>query len=145
MSLSKNVIESVKPKIADDIIKLQNQGAGIPEMQKAVKGYLDKPLRIEVAPKVVDGKVVRKGYTKTMSADQWGTVTARTESSDMANKAILESYKSYDIDDVKWLTSSTPCALCAPNDGRVFKRSEAEGLIPYHHQCECTWTAETKA
>jgi hypothetical protein len=42
---------------------------------------------------------------------------------------------------VEWRTASSPCPLCAAMAGRTFTLEQAEGRIPIHPRCRCSWRA----
>ena len=47
-----------------------------------------------------------------------------------------------------WFTTgkNTVCKnICRPMHGTEFKVSETKGILPAHHDCECTWVTQKEA
>lgn len=74
-------------------------------------------------------------------ADYQARRILRTESSRVMNAATLDSIKVAGYEKVVWVTNSGACARCADHEGRVYTLDEADGMIPYHPNCLCTWSA----
>ena len=77
-------------------------------------------------------------YASRLLTDR-STVIARTETSRAASQGVLTSYGDYNIKSVEWVADPDACSECLPNDGKTFPIEEAEGMIPVHPNCECTW------
>lgn len=77
---------------------------------------------------------------------------ARTEIVRVHNEGQLEALEELGVEQVgvsvEWSTSglgvtgkgyASPCRLCQPLKGSVFKLSEAKGMLPRHPHCLCSW------
>ena len=61
---------------------------------------------------------------------------ARTEVNRAQNEATLNRYSDYGVKKVEWVaTSARACPICAANDGSIYTREEAHGLLPAHPNC----------
>lgn len=73
------------------------------------------------------------------------TTIARSEVIHAHAEATLNRFEEYGVDGVmgeaEWSTSgdSLVCELCKDLDGKVFKLSEARGMLPRHPNCRCAW------
>jgi hypothetical protein len=69
--------------------------------------------------------------------------TARTELTRAHASAQLQAYRDLGHREVglraEWKTAANPCSKCEPLDGVVLDVDQAEGLIPRHPGCLCSW------
>ena len=63
----------------------------------------------------------------------------RTESSRVMSQQAIVNAKQAGFKKVVWVANSGACAICAPNDGKVYTMGQADGLIPAHPNCLCSW------
>jgi len=82
-----------------------------------------------------DGKVVASANNRPNSI-------ARTETVRLANMGILDTYNENDIKKVRFLAalSDRTCPICEELNAQVYNINEANGVIPVHVACRCTWT-----
>jgi len=74
-------------------------------------------------------------------ADYQARRILRTESSRVMNQRALEMVEAAGYKKVVWVGNSGACHHCLEHEGEIFTLQEAEGLIPYHPHCLCTWAA----
>lgn len=88
-----------------------------------------------------EGRAVRTVERYANGLLRWREQTiSRTESGNACSTGILSGYEQGGIEAVEWVADPACCAaICEPQDGKVFTLDEAEGLIPAHPNCECTW------
>lgn len=63
----------------------------------------------------------------------------RTESSRVMSQQAIVNAKQAGFKKVVWVINSGACDICAPHDGKVYTMAQAEGLIPAHPNCLCSW------
>jgi len=70
---------------------------------------------------------------------------ARTETVRLANKGLLKTYQDNKIKEVQFLAalSDRTCPECLGLNGNVYNIIKAEGIIPVHTSCRCTWLSIT--
>ncbi len=102
----------------------------IAEIQKEIDTSLN------LKDRLTDGKVTAKKEVRPNSI-------ARTETVRLANAGLLDTYKDNKIEKVRFLAalSERTCPQCEGLNGQVFLLNEAEGLIPVHTMCRCTFTS----
>jgi len=66
---------------------------------------------------------------------------ARTETAKALSEGELQGYKQMGVEKVRFNADPECCDLCAELDGQVYTIDEAQGVIPVHPNCECTFTA----
>jgi len=66
---------------------------------------------------------------------------ARTEAAFANSEGIRQGFGQLGVERLRWVADPEACEICAANDGSEFTIAEAEGLIPAHPHCECTWVA----
>ena len=42
---------------------------------------------------------------------------------------------------VMWVANTAACRICEPHDGKKYTLNEADGIIPVHPNCLCSWVA----
>lgn len=82
----------------------------------------------------------------TITAATRANSIARTETVRLANKGLLNLYQKNNIDKVRFLAalSDRTCSQCEELNGQVFNINEAEGIIPVHTACRCSWMSITE-
>ena len=72
---------------------------------------------------------------------------ARSESTRVAAEGLLENYRSKDIKEVRFLASISQrtCPICESLNGNIFSINEAQGLLPIHVNCRCSFIAVTNS
>lgn len=72
-------------------------------------------------------------------------VLARTETIHAHAEGQLDSFEDLGVDEVgieaEFATAGDDrvCPICASYEGKIYKVSEARGIIPLHPQCRCAW------
>jgi len=91
---------------------------------------------IEIKDRVKEGKVI-------IPAEQRPNMIARTETVRLANEGLLDLYKENKIDHVRFLAalSDRTCPICEELNGRIFLTNQADGIIPVHPGCRCSFVA----
>jgi len=89
---------------------------------------------ISLKDRLKEGKV-------TLIAAARPTAIARSEVVRIANQGLLDTYKAHNIEKVRFLAalSERTCPICEGMNGQVFMLNEAEGMIPVHPMCRCSW------
>lgn len=72
-------------------------------------------------------------------ADYQARRLLRTESARMMADETIRASKESGYGRLKWVANTAACRICAPMDGRVFTYYEADGMIPRHPNCLCSW------
>jgi len=82
----------------------------------------------------------------SINADSRPTIIARTETTRLANQGALDFYKNNKIEKVTYIASTGPrtCPLCLELNGRIFTINEAQGMIPVHVSCRCSFVPVTE-
>jgi len=88
---------------------------------------------IKLKDRIKDGKVTAK-------AENRPNMIARTETVRLANRGLVEEYKSHNIKKVRWLAalSERTCPICEDLNGQVFNLGEM--VPPAHTSCRCALT-----
>ena len=76
-----------------------------------------------------------------LSAKYRSLMIARTETSRLSNTGLLEHYKDSNVEKVSWMSSPSErtCDFCLGQYGKIMTLGEAQGQIPAHNLCRCTW------
>ena len=64
---------------------------------------------------------------------------ARTETANAVSEGSLLGYEQVGLDEVEFSHSPNPCLICQPLEGKVYKLSEAHGVIAVHPNCTHCW------
>jgi len=96
------------------------------------------PARIARLDRAVEREAKRKlAYRATM--------IARTETAFAVTQGTLDAYKEGEVSRVRWESAGDPCEICLGYDGTVWDLKVADGLIPAHPNCRCTFIPEVGA
>ena len=122
--LSQKQLESLRSILKDGFQKNQS----VTQIETNIKN------QVHLKDRLKDGKV-------TVKANERPNSIARTERSRLANDGLIETYKDNNIKKVEFLAAFGPrtCEECASLDGTIKTLSEADGMIPVHPSCRCTW------
>lgn len=68
---------------------------------------------------------------------------AQTESAAASSAGLLAAFEQNDIQKAEWAADLGPgcCEECTARDGQVYTLEEADGMLPAHPGCECSWLA----
>jgi HK97 family phage portal protein len=135
-----DVVTQIESAVAAGV----ERGAGAREIAADVLKVFDEPRLIEVAASVnEEGQVIRVAHTRTLDANKWAEMVARTEASETATQSSLTSFEAARITKVRWRTARfrVDQKICAKVDGRIFLLQDAlqSKLIPAHPHCRCTF------
>lgn len=99
--------------------------------------------RVDVADKIVDGKIVRRGYTYYIQKDRYAEMVARTESARAHVQGRLDAYERTGVPSVQWLSAGDGrvCPICIDLDGNKYKLNE-HPPCPRHPDCRCDLVAD---
>jgi SPP1 gp7 family putative phage head morphogenesis protein len=135
--------QQVATKARFELLEGMRNLESVPQIKKRLETVWDEAIDVIVPPKLDStGKVIRAGYSYTVSSEEWATIVARTEVSRAFAMGRLEAFtQSGVVDKVQWLVAADErlCPLCSVMEGEVFKLQEAMTLIPLHPQCRCSW------
>jgi len=100
----------------------------INEIETEIKNYINLKDRIK------EGKVTTLAINRP-------NMIARSETTRIANQGLLDTYKDNRIKQVRFLAalSERTCSQCEALNGQVFEINAAEGIIPVHTNCRCSW------
>ena len=143
IQLAQSVTQEISSKIKFELLEGIKNAESIPEIRDRVLSAWNKPIDVAVPPKIApDGTVVRQGYQYTLKPEVWATTVARTEVSRAYAAGKLEGYEQTKVvEKVEWLITPDErlCPNCGAMDGEKFTLEQAQGLIPLHGNCRCTW------
>jgi SPP1 gp7 family putative phage head morphogenesis protein len=143
LHLSQSVTQEISSKIKFEIIEGMRNAESIPEIKDRILFVWDKPIDVIVPAKVSeDGVVIRQGYQYSLKPEYWASTVARTEISRAFAAGKLEGYQQTKVvEKVEWLITPDErlCPNCSTMDGEQFTLEQAQGLIPLHGGCRCTW------
>jgi SPP1 gp7 family putative phage head morphogenesis protein len=128
--------QSIKAELSDGI------NAGLPT--KVIAQNILASLDHEIHYVDDSGKIVR-----TVPADSWAEMVARTEVARAQNAGVIEAYRAAGVERVTFIAADDErtCPVCEELDGQTFDLSEIEGSdeeIPVHPSCRCTWVSADK-
>lgn len=143
IQLAQSVSQEISSKIKFELLEGIRNSESITELRNRVTSAWNKPIDIVVPPKLaVDGTVIRQGYQYQLSSNAWATTVARTEVSRAFASGKLEGYAHTKVvEKVEWMVTPDErlCPSCSTMDGQVFTLEQAQGMIPLHGNCRCTW------
>jgi len=111
-----------------------NEGLSI----RDIKNKIAKEIKLKDLKEVKNGEVTDRVLSY---AERRPIMIARTESTRVAAEGALLNYKSNDIQEVSWLSSTgeRTCDACNDLNGTVMSITEARNKIPLHPLCRCTF------
>lgn len=143
LNLSNQVSEALQGQIKNVLLEGLADGKNGRQVKKAILEVWNKPITINVKPKYDSkGKIVRRGYTRQMSASQWAETVGRTEINRAYNWGRTRAYRqSGVVEKVRFAVSPDErlCPVCAQREGDEVSLNDADGIIPLHANCRCTW------
>jgi len=144
LELSRSVSKNIKNNIKKQIEEGMKVGEGVRKIKNRINNVFDKGVEINVPEKILNGKVVRKAYTKLMSVETRARIIAQTETMRAFNRGRFDSLKSIDeVTGWKYEASADErtCKICQDLDGREFKKDDETYLPPSPHaSCRCTFS-----
>lgn len=144
-SLAASFSNEVSSKVRFEILEGMRNLESVAQIKKRIKNVWDETIDIVVPPKITDAGVMeRAGYSYTMTADEWATIVARTEVSRAFVMGRLEAYKQMGVvGKVQWIVTADErlCPICGAQEGTTYKLEDANGVLPAHPSCRCTFVA----
>lgn len=122
---TKNEIDG---KIKEGLVQILNKGIRVAT-----------PYELDFFYKQLDNSIVQafRDYSRTPNKNLQAMI--RTETQRFLNDGNLRSYEENDIEQVQFLAHSNSCTECLSYHGEIMTLAKAQGLIPLHPNCGCTW------
>ena len=139
--LSKQVSKELQNKIKNELLDGVKNGDSIPQLRQRVSDVWNNPITVTVPPKVIDGEVVRQGYSYEMSNKHWATTVSRTETTKAYNMGRLDGFRQGGVVSMVEFSTSPDerlCTVCAGLEGVQYSLDKADGIVPVHANCRCT-------
>ena len=87
-----------------------------------------------------DSKITREMEKESRRRQKQREFTiARTETAKARADGEIMAAKEKMIQYVQYITTGDPCPICAPFEGMIYSVAEADGLIPQHQNCLCSF------
>jgi SPP1 gp7 family putative phage head morphogenesis protein len=141
--LAESITQQISSSIKFEMLEGIRNAESIPELRNRITGVWNNPIDVSVPPKLDDaGNVIREGYSYQMKPDTWATTVARTEVSRAFAEGRLTGYKQTGVvQQVEFLITPDErlCPECEQLSGERYSLDDAEGVIPVHPNCRCTW------
>ncbi len=145
LKLAGEIALDVKENIRHQIEEGIKAGEGVKQIRQRISNVFGEGVMVNVPAKVVDGKVVRKSYTRLMSAETRARIIAQTEVMRAFNRGRFATLK--DLDEVVgWRFEASAdertCSQCLDLDGKEFTKNDDGKLPPdgTHANCRCTFS-----
>lgn len=144
IKLAGDISKEIKEQIRQQIELGIKEGAGVREIKNRIASVFDKGLEVKVSAKIVNGKIIRKEYTRLLSAETRARAIARTETIRAFNKGRYEAMQKVDVV-TGWKFEASAdertCEICQGLDGQEFKKNDDSNLPPNPHvSCRCTFS-----
>lgn len=136
-----DVSESAINRLVDGKIDGVNWSDRIWSNQDALKNDVNRIMKQSLLSRtnpVSQTKLIRDRYN--VSEMQARRLT-RTESTRVMAQQGIDNAKDLGYTKVMWVTNTAACRICEPHDGKKYTLNEAEGMIPVHPNCLCSWVA----
>ena len=105
----------------------------------AVGNYMTR--LIEEGYSELDAAAKAERYAQRLHNYRTEMIT-RTEASSATSEGIVQGYEQWGIDEVDWIADPECCDRCDEMAAdSPYKIEDTHGLIPFHENCECAWTA----
>jgi|TARA_R100001530_G_scaffold62534_2_gene45016 SPP1 gp7 family putative phage head morphogenesis protein len=119
------------------------------ESIQQIKRNIMKNVKVPNLLKTQNGVIVKddKGIPLiSKNSKERALLIARTETTRAAAEGAIKSYKSAEIQQVRWVASMSErtCPICLDLNGRIFNINEISGLLPAHVSCRCTYLPITE-
>lgn len=145
--LAEDISRAILDKLHEELKHGINANETIPQLMSRIDKWVGSQT-ITIKP-VVDeyGNVIRSQSTRYLNKDVLTELIARTEANKAYNQGNLDALKQAGITYVQWLLSPDACPECYAEAqavvgsqlGKIVPIEEAEGLLPLHPNCRCTW------
>lgn len=136
-----DVSESAINKLVDGKIEGINWSNRIWANQDALKNDVNRIMKqalLAHTNPVSQTKLIRDRYNvNEMQARR----LLRTESARVMAQQGVDNAKELGYTKVMWVANTAACRICEPHDGKKYTLNEAEGMIPQHPNCLCSWVA----
>ncbi|BEI64678.1 minor capsid protein [Lactiplantibacillus plantarum] len=132
---SKGDIQALVDGVIADVNWSDRIWSNMDELQYDVSRIMKQALLTHTNP--VDAVAeIRKRYNVL---DYQARRLLRTESARIMAEESIRASKEAGYNKLRWVANTGACRICAPLDGRVFSYREADGMIPRHPNCLCSW------
>ncbi|GIQ95206.1 minor capsid protein [Lactiplantibacillus plantarum] len=132
---SKGDIQALVDGVIADINWSDRIWSNMDELQYDVSRIMKQALLTHTNP--VDAVAeIRKRYNVL---DYQARRLLRTESARIMAEESIRASKEAGYSKLRWVANTGACRICAPLDGHVFSYREADGMIPRHPNCLCSW------
>lgn len=132
---SKGDIQALVDGVIADVNWSDRIWSNMDELQYDVSRIMKQALLTHTNP--VDAVAeIRKRYNVL---DYQARRLLRTESARIMAEESIRASKEAGYSKLRWVANTSACRICAPLDGHVFSYREADGMIPRHPNCLCSW------
>lgn len=136
-----DVSESAINKLVNGKIDGINWSDRIWANQDALKNDINRIMKQSLLAHtnpVSQTKLIRDRYNVT---EKQARRLLRTESARVMAQQGVDNAKELGYTKVMWVTNTAACRICMPHDGKKYTLNEADGMIPQHPNCLCSWVA----
>lgn len=136
-----DVSKSAINKLVDGKIKGIDWSDRIWANQDALKNDVNRIMKqalLTHTNPVSQTKLIRDRYNVT---EKQARRLLRTESARVMAQQGIDNAKDLGYTKVMWVTNTAACRICMPHDGKTYALNEADGMIPQHPNCLCSWVA----
>lgn len=136
-----DVSKSAINKLVDGKIKGIDWSDRIWANQDALKNDVNRIMKqalLTHTNPVSQTKLIRDRYNVT---EKQARRLLRTESARVMAQQGIDNAKDLGYTEVMWVTNTAACRICMPHDGKTYTLNEADGMIPQHPNCLCSWVA----
>lgn len=151
-SLADDISRMVLDKLRQELTEGLRANETIPQLISRIDKWVGSQT-ITIKP-VIDeyGNIIRSQSTRYIDKNILAELIARTEASRAYNEGNLDALKQAGITHVQWLLADDACPKCYAEAGavvgsklgKIVPIDEAEGIIPVHPNCRCSWIAVQK-
>ena len=146
------VTKTTKESIKGVVVRSLKDGRNLQDTQKLIKPMIglrtdQSNAALNVYEKALDSGLSEAeaiedmaDYSRRALADR-AELIAQTESAMASSAGLLAAYEENDIQEAQWAADLGPgcCDECTALDGQSFSIEDADGMLPAHPGCECSW------
>jgi len=149
-----DVTSKTKAGIRSIIADSLDKGRALGETRKLLHGTVGLTEQQSQAALRVYERAFADGLTGDEAMEEMGRYSekalryreeliAQTESAAASSAGLLAAFEENDMKEAEWVADLGPgcCEECTALNGQVFPIEEAEGMLPAHPGCECSWVA----
>lgn len=142
--------EETRAAISAYVRAAMAQGKPIQSIAKDIRGIVGLNSRLAEAVSNYEGRLLAEGVAAAAAAGKAQAyagrllryrqeMIARTEKAFSLAEGIRAEHAHRHIENLEFVGDPQCCDECATMNGEVFTTEDAEGMIPVHPNCECTW------